>query len=737
MKLKPYLICLISTVFFSIAAIGQYAPEPPLDSLIAGYKDTILYREMPAVKVLGEKPRLMSDIPGSATYVNPLTRRELQPINSSEALRTVPGVHVVEEEGIGMRLNIGIRGLDPDRSSRVLILEDGIPVSLNPYGEPQMYYSPAIDRMESIEVLKGSGQVLFGPQTIGGVINFITADPPERSEGRARVTGGQGGLFSALLGYGNTTGNTGFRLDYLRKQADNIGPTSFRINDLGGKLNVRLNERSSLGFKLGVYDESSNATYVGLTQTMYEAGGQDFTRIAPDDRLLVRRYSASLAHEYRFNALTKLKTTAFGYTTTRNWQRQDFSYSPNTSNLSGVVWGDESVPGGAIYMRDQNGHRNRQFEVAGVESRLTAFYELGGVGARFDAGARYLFERAYEQRVNGARAGARSGALISDEIRGGHAWSLFAQNRFTLSQRLSATLGLRGESYTYERHFLRQAQRDTSLRSSGATAQLIPGAGLNYTINDDWTFFVGAHRGFAPPRVADAIDNNGEVFNLDPELSWNYEAGLRGRLGEWLSVELTAFHMAFSNQIIPISESSGGAGAGSGLINGGSTAHRGLEGGLALHAGRWFLPEGHDLEVIGQLTFIDAYYDGDRFLGQGENAVNIRGNRTPYAPRWLAMGALAYRAPFGLSLRLTGNYIGEQFTDEANTVAPAPNGRSGLLPAYFVLDGAAAFQFASLPLQLQLSVKNLTDERFIVTRRPQGIRVGLPRLLTFGGEWRF
>lgn len=719
------------------AAQAQYAPATFKDSLTQYYGDTLWSLDIPVIYILGTKPRLMSGIPGSAAYINPRTIKELQPINGSEALRTVPGVQVVEEEGVGMRLNIGIRGLDPDRSSRVLILEDGIPVALNPYGEPQMYYSPAIDRMESIEVLKGSGQVLFGPQTIGGVINFITAAPPEQSEGRVRVVGGQGGYLSTLASYGNTLGNTGFRLDYLRKQGDNIGPTSFRINDLTGKLNTRLSSRSSLAFKFGIYNELSNATYVGLTQTMYDQGGQDFARIAPDDRLHVRRYSTSLAHEHRFNQRTKLTTTAFGYTTVRNWQRQDFSSNPSASNQTGVVWGDESISGGAIYMRNQNGHRNRQFEVAGLESRLAYSYSLGKLENRLDAGLRYLFERAFEQRVNGTKADARSGVLVSDEIRSASAVSAFVQNKFIFSERLSFSLGLRGENYGYERHFLRQQQRDTSLISDGAIAQLIPGAGLNYSFQERLTLFAGAHRGFAPPRVADAIDNNGEVFNLDPELSWNYELGMRGRPSDWLSWEATGFYMSFSNQIIPISESSGQAGAGSGLVNGGSTVHRGFEAGFSLNAGRWLLPPGHDLEIIGQATFVDAYYDRDRFIGQGENQVNIKGNRTPYAARWLATGALAYRMPAGLALRFTGNFVGEQFTDELNTAEALPDGRTGILPAYFVLDASAIFQFPKLPIQLQMGVKNLTDERYITTRRPQGIRVGLPRLVTAGFEWRF
>ena len=141
----------------------------------------------------------------------------------------------------------------------LLVVEDGVPVALNPYGEPELYFTPVIDKVRSIEVLKGSGQVQFGPQTIGGVVNLITADPPATERTELRVKGGQGGFFSTYASYGNTVGNMGFNVSYLRKQADNIGPTWFRINDLSAKLRFQLSEKSSIGMKLGVYDELSNS----------------------------------------------------------------------------------------------------------------------------------------------------------------------------------------------------------------------------------------------------------------------------------------------------------------------------------------------------------------------------------------------------------------------------------------------------------------------------------------------
>ncbi|MCA1746548.1 MAG: TonB-dependent receptor plug domain-containing protein, partial [Bacteroidales bacterium] len=130
-------------------------------------EDELLLEE---VVVTGSRVGLLRYLPGSANIVQQRELAIAAPLSANEILRNIPGVHVVDEEGAGLRVNIGIRGLDPDRSRNVLVLEDGIPVALAPYGEPEMYYSPNIERMSGMEVLKGNGSILFGPQTIGGVV---------------------------------------------------------------------------------------------------------------------------------------------------------------------------------------------------------------------------------------------------------------------------------------------------------------------------------------------------------------------------------------------------------------------------------------------------------------------------------------------------------------------------------------------------------------------------------------
>jgi Fe(3+) dicitrate transport protein len=165
-------------------------------------------------------PETVERIPGSVEIIDKETLENSRVFTSSEALRKVSGVNVRDEEGFGLRPNIGIRGLNPTRSTKVLLLEDGIPLTYAPYGDNASYYHPPIDRFESVEVLKGSGQILYGPQTIGGVVNFITRTPPEKSSGSLTLTGGSRDYLNGHLTYGGTFNGTGLIFDYTRKQGE-------------------------------------------------------------------------------------------------------------------------------------------------------------------------------------------------------------------------------------------------------------------------------------------------------------------------------------------------------------------------------------------------------------------------------------------------------------------------------------------------------------------------------------
>ena len=152
------------------------------DILIEAGKKYNIDAELIIQPIVMAKLEIISDanipyksLPGAATVVDMETIKLVNPIGTQEMLEYIPGVNGYSDDGIGnSRISVGIRGLNPRRSSRVLILEDGVPIQPALYVYPNMYYNPPADRIDRIEVIKGSGTIKYGPQTMGGVINYFT-----------------------------------------------------------------------------------------------------------------------------------------------------------------------------------------------------------------------------------------------------------------------------------------------------------------------------------------------------------------------------------------------------------------------------------------------------------------------------------------------------------------------------------------------------------------------------------
>ncbi|MBL7896979.1 MAG: TonB-dependent receptor plug domain-containing protein [Crocinitomicaceae bacterium] len=709
--------------------------------------------EMPQINVIEKRSDALYKIPGSVKLISHSDIINTDAVNGNEILRKIPGLHLVDEEGAGLRMNLSIRGTDPDRSRSVLVLEDGIPVTLAPYGEPELYYTPSMDRMSGVEIVKGSGSILFGPQTIGGVVNFLTLDPPAKESGSVLLRGGQGGYYSLMAGYGNTINKTAYYFSLLHKKADAFGALNFKVTDFTGKVKFPTGDKSALGLKFGLYNENSNSTYVGMTLPMYNAGIYDQINIPADDMLAIQRYSVSATHSWFIDSKSSLKTTIYAYNTVRNWRRQNFTLStldstgaanPLPSDWSGVTWGDSTVENGALYMRNGTGNRNRQFEVAGAETKYQLRFKLGNITNEFNIGGRILFERAHEQRINGTKPNASTGVLKEFEIRTGYGSSAYIHNRTDITSNFSTTYGVRFENFNYRREILYgeftnpltgvKKMIDTSIVANSLTQEFIPGIGLTFVPNKNTTIFGGIHRGFAPPRIKDAISATGVPYQLDAELSWNYELGARTNFAKGIEMEATLFYMDFANQIIPVSESSGATGAG--LVNGGRTEHYGAEVAIQINFHDYFKTKERIMLSLNT-TYVNATFSSDRFLNDGDELINVNGNKVPYSPELILNSVFRYESNIGLGTQINFTYVGEQYSDALNTTEMTNDGLTGMVPAYQILDVMVRYNLKKYNTTFSISGKNITDERYIVSYRPQGIRVGMPRFVIFGVKYAF
>ncbi len=677
---------------------------------------------------IAETPEIIERTPGAVGFIDEKTLQVSRPFTFSEALRKVSGIQVRDEEGFGLRPNIGIRGLNPTRSTKVLLLEDGIPLTYAPYGDNASYYHPPIDRFESIEILKGSGQIAYGPVTVGGVINYITPNPPVKPEGQITLIGGSRDYFNGHISYGGTWGGTGLLFDYSRKQGegarDNVRSG---LNDFNFKSVTGIDSRQALTIKANYYGEDSNITYSGLRLDEYLANPRQ--NPFRNDYFYGDRFGASATHALVFNKNLVLTTKLYSSIFHRDWWRQ--------SSNSGQRPNDVADPkcGGLANLNTTCGNegRLRDYFVWGVEPRWRANHRLFGIKNDTDFGFRVHFERQERQQQNGDSPTARSGVLVENNQRKNQAYSAFIQNHFIVGD-FTITPGIRVERINFERT---NRLANAGLGVSGKTdlTQLVPGIGLSYTPKPSLTFFAGVHRGFAPPRTEDVISNStGGSIDLAPELSWNYEVGIRSLLHQGVRVEATYFRMDYENQIVAASLAGG---VGATLTNGGETLHQGLEFTTRIDTGT-ILKTRHNVYVSSALTYLPTTkFAGRRFSSvSGFTNISVSGNRLPYTSEQLMNFTVGYSNPSGIDALIEAVHISNQFADDLNTINVTPDGQRGLIPGYTIWNATVNYHVEALRSSFFVTGKNLLDKTFIVDRS-RGILPSSPRLVQAGVKFSF
>ncbi|MFN2481623.1 MAG: TonB-dependent receptor domain-containing protein, partial [Pyrinomonadaceae bacterium] len=719
------------------ASVGGFSPAERLVR-ISGARNEVEFVLRPAtlaesavvtVGRIADTPEVIERIPGSVDVISSQVLESSRVFTTSEALRKVAGVNVRDEEGFGLRPNIGIRGLNPTRSTKVLLLEDGVPFTYAPYGDNASYYHPPIDRFESVEVLKGSGQILYGPQTVGGVVNYVTRRPPERFSGFLTLAGGNRDYLNGHANLGGTWKNTGLLFDFTRKQGEGArAQHRSGLSDFNFKSVTTISPRQALTTKFNRYRERSQVSYSGLTEAEFAADprGNPFF----NDRFYGDRYGASATHALVLSQSAVLTTTLYGNYFRRHWWRQSSNSAQRPNRLN--------VDADCRSMADLNttcGNegRLRKYYFVGAEPRLSVTHKLFGVRSETDLGLRAHFETQNRQQQNGDLPISRSGVVVEDNERRNQAYSGFVQNRFFLGD-FTVTPGVRVEHINFQRtNRLANAGRGVAGRTS--LTQFVPGLGVAYNPSARLTLFAGVHRGFAPPRTEDIINNaTGGVVDLDPELSWNYEVGVRSTPADGVRLEATYFRMDYENQIVAASLAGG---VGSTLTNAGSTLHQGFEFTGRLDAGS-LLKQPHNFYARAAYTFLPtAEFTGLRrsSVVGFTNAV-ITGNRLPYAPEHTLTAAVGYAHPRGFDGFLEAVHVGRQFGDDLNLLTTRPDGQIGPVPAYTAWNATANYTVERLRSTFFVTAKNLFDHLYIVDRA-RGILPSSPRLVQGGLKFRF
>lgn len=700
------------------------------------------------VMVVGD-PAAIRDIPGSAHFITRSQMDEKKTLfgDIHRILRQVPGVNMQDEDGFGLRPNIGLRGSGSERSSKITLMEDGVLVAPAPYAASSAYYFPTAGRMSAIEIRKGSSQIKYGPRTNGGALNLVSTPIPSDLGINARITGGEHSTGRLQLQVGDSQRNYGWLLETYQiqtggfKKLDNGGDTGHEIQDYMAKFRLNSDPDASvyqsLEVKLGKTKQVSDETYLGLTDDdfrtdplrRYAASQEDVFRSEHDQYQL--RYFASLTSSIDFTAV------AYRNEFFRNWYKLQSIAGTKLSKMFGdpekyadvlaIAKGSNSDVN-ALKLRANS----RNYYGQGVQTVFGWRPSIGAATNQVEFGLRYhedqedrlQHEDGY-QMVDGLMSLTKRGAAgsQSNRISDARAWAVFVQDQIQWG-RWSIVPGVRFESIELVRTDYSKTDPSRSSPTRVRTNELtiaVPGIGLGYDISPEMRIFGGVHKGFAPPGP-------GTDEFTEAEESINYELGARfDRRG--VGFELTTFLNDYSNLLGADTLASGGTGTGD-LYNGGEVGVRGLE---ATASYQIALPDSPILSIPmrGTYTYTDASFENSFDSKYGPWGTVEEGDKLPYIPEHqFALG-------IGVELSSWRASLDASYNSQMRTTAS-----QGPIDALIATDSFFVWDFSTeVDLRRGVAVfgavQNLTNSAYIVARRPYGARPSLPRTLVAGVQLDF
>jgi len=688
----------------------------------------------------------VGDVPGSAHVIDAEALEVFNDTDILRVLRTVPGVYLQEEEGFGLRPNIGIRGSGLDRSSRIALLEDGVLIAPAPYSASSAYYFPTQRRMSALEVLKGPASIVVGPRTTGGALNMISTPIPDDFGGKLDVRAGNHSTFDTHLNAGNRGERVSWLAETVQAQSDGFkhidgpvgGDTGFDIEDYIVKLQLDSDPDAdvyqSLRFKGGYTEQHSDETYVGLTDVDFAIDAEMRYAASANDAFDSEHEQYQLTYVIDPRGRWRGKMTAYRNDFQRNWYKVQ---SVDGSGISGVLedpitnataYGyltGTTSPDDAIQIRANN----RNYYSQGLQGEIEWDLGVGDADVALTAGFRFHEDEEDRfQHQDGYRMDdgmlvlttAAAGGSQTNRVSDADVRSFFLAAEIRAGD-WTVTPGLRHESIDMRRLDFSTADPDrgdgpTRVRGNSVSV-LIPGIGALYRVNDKLRLLAGAHKGYSPPSPGSSADE---------ESSLNFEAGARFDSGD-LSFEGIYFVNDYDNLVGTVTNSTGGGGDVGDQFDGGEVVVSGLE----VSADYSWSVGSVNVPLSLQYTLTTEYEFENGFESSFDPWGNVEaGDELPYIPEQ------QLRAMTGIVGERWRVNVGASYVDDMRTVAgQGPVAPAGRIGSHVVWDFLASWEFSE-SFSTYLKVDNLFDETYVAAKRPAGMRPGLPRTAYLGLTYR-
>jgi len=714
-----YLFVASLLVFFSNVSIAQYKFEAEENDTVKRLAPVVVIAKqqsperMPEVKenVLfsGKKNEVLklSNINGNFTTNN-----------AREIFSRIPGVTIWENEGSGIQINVGVRGLSPNRSWELNTRQNGYDISSDVFGYPEAYYNPPLEAVETIELVRGGASLQFGPQ-FGGMLNYVLKrEKKKKFSFETQNTVGSYGLMSSYNALGGSFKKFSYYVYNQSRSADGWRENSeYTIRNTHAFVAYRFTENTKLSIE-----------YTNMDYQMQQAGGLTDEQFAANPRQSLRERNwfgtpwnvFALQFDTKISAQFSSNTKLFGLIGERN----SVGFTA-TSNIEDVI--NPATNNYANRRVDRDYYNN-----LGLENRNIFTYKLGKINNNLAFGVRIY--KANTQRVQDGKGTTGSDFDLSVEGRFARDLhfttentAIFAENQVKVAEKFSVTPGVRYEyiKNTGSGRFGISGANDLAFpdKTISRTKPLF-GLGLEYKFrttnvyaNITQAFRPVLFSDITPPAVTDVIDPN-----LKDASGFNADLGFRGLFKNYLNFDFSLFYLSYTNRIGGIRQfvnNDPNQGTYIYRTNLGETVNKGIEGFVNLNITRLFgieKPYGN-LDLFASVSFIDSRYTDFKIYSTTGTETNLSGNRVENAPRYIHNFGLSW-SNNNISTTVQYRMSGQIFTDATNTTTASATGVTGLLDEYRVLDASSEYTFLK-NYNLRAGINNVLNAQY-ATRRAGG-----------------
>lgn len=699
---------------FSFSVLTGYTQQS--DTTKTLLLNEIIIQEKQTVSEIDRMPELKENVlyAGKKTEVIQLDKinADLSINNTRQIFAKVPGISIWENESSGIQIGVSVRGLSPNRSWEFNVRQNGYDISSEPFGYPETYYTPPMEALRKIEVIRGAASLQFGPQ-FGGLLNYQIkqADKSKPVSFETSQTIGSYALFNTFNALGLTSKKASFYGFLHQRSAE-----GWRENNRYSILTGYISANYQISNKITISGEYTNMNYKSQ-----QPGGLTDAQFADNPRQSQRERNwfgapfsvASITLKYEITAAINIQLKTFATFAERN--SVGFTKSITTK---------DSINPATLQYSARQVDRDK-YQNYGSEIRTSIRYLFLGNEHIFAGGIRIYTGKTKRNQLGTGTTGndfdltltlPQYGRALSFETNN---FAAFAENVFHIGKNLKLVPGLRLEYIENNRSgYINTTQTGTLPNDNRIRKFLLYGLGSEYRISEKTNIYANYSLAYRPVTFSE-LTPSATTEIIDPNLKdasgYNADLGYRGTVNNYLSFDVGVFLLHYNNRIGIISQN--------GVpfkTNIGTSESKGVESYIEINPFRIFTENSKigTLSFFASNAFINAKYIQWNNPAVAQNpATSIENNRVENAPKFIhRFGATYNLMSFSATFQI--NSVGDVFTDAENSETPNATATTGRLSGYEVMDLACSYKFKK-NYSIKAGVNNLANEKY-ATRRAGG-----------------